>query len=63
MDDGSTDETTTLLQQFSCREFPRSICRLSRNFGKEIAMLVGFDYADGDAVIIMDADLQHPQVT
>src|SRR5699024_11744148 len=33
---------------------------LSRNFGKEIAMLAGFDYADGDAVIIMDADLQHP---
>jgi glycosyltransferase involved in cell wall biosynthesis len=33
---------------------------LSRNFGKENAMLAGFDYAKGDAVIIMDADLQHP---
>ena len=33
---------------------------LSRNFGKECAMLAGFDYAKGDAVVIMDADLQHP---
>ena len=33
---------------------------LSRNFGKESAMLAGFDYATGDCVIIMDADLQHP---
>ncbi|MBO4780396.1 MAG: glycosyltransferase family 2 protein, partial [Selenomonadaceae bacterium] len=33
---------------------------LSRNFGKESAMMAGIDYADGDAVIMMDADLQHP---
>jgi glycosyltransferase involved in cell wall biosynthesis len=33
---------------------------LSRNYGKEIAMMAGFDYADGDALIIMDADMQHP---
>lgn len=33
---------------------------LSRNFGKENAMLAGFDHASGDCVIILDADLQHP---
>ena len=33
---------------------------LSRNFGKEVAMLAGFDYATGDCLVIMDADLQHP---
>lgn len=33
---------------------------LSRNYGKEVAMLAGFDYAKGDAVIIMDSDMQHP---
>lgn len=33
---------------------------LSRNYGKEIAMLAGFDYASGDGVIVMDADMQHP---
>lgn len=33
---------------------------LSRNYGKEIAMMAGFDYAKGDALIIMDADMQHP---
>lgn len=37
-----------------------NIVNLSRNFGKENAMLAGMDYATGDAVIIMDADLQHP---
>ena len=60
VDDGSTDETTTLLQQFHAENSHVQYVELSRNFGKEIAMLAGFDYADGDAVIIMDADLQHP---
>ncbi|PJH64163.1 glycosyltransferase, partial [Salmonella enterica] len=32
----------------------------SRNFGKEIGMLAGFDYSDGDAVVVIDADLQQP---
>jgi len=33
---------------------------LSRNYGKEVAMLAGFDYVTGDCMVIMDADLQHP---
>ena len=60
VDDGSSDHTTTLLQKFHKENSSVKYVELSRNFGKEIAMLAGFDYADGDAVIIMDADLQHP---
>jgi len=60
VNDGSTDGTAELLEQYQ-NEDPRvEYIELSRNFGKEIAMLAGFDYAKGDAVIIMDADLQHP---
>jgi len=60
VDDGSSDDTTKLLQQFHIKNSHVEYIELSRNFGKEIAMLAGFDHADGDAVIIMDADLQHP---
>lgn len=60
VDDGSSDDTTKLLHQFQMENSHVKYIELSRNFGKEIAMLAGFDYADGDAVIIMDADLQHP---
>ena len=38
------------------------VVQLKRNFGHEIAMTAGMDYAKGDAVIFMDADLQHPPV-
>ena len=60
VDDGSTDGT--LLR---CHELQRSdpnvkIVRLFRNFGHETAMMAGMDCASGDAVIFMDADLQHP---
>ncbi len=60
VDDGSTDQTLACLQEMA-RKDPR-VCyvSLSRNFGKEKAMLAGFDYARGDAVVIMDADLQDP---
>ncbi|SFT73372.1 Glycosyltransferase involved in cell wall bisynthesis [Selenomonas sp. GACV-9] len=60
INDGSTDATLSCLQQLAAREKNVSYLSLSRNFGKEAAMLAGLDYADGDAVIIMDADLQHP---
>lgn len=60
VDDGSSDDTITLLEQFHTENSQVQYVELSRNFGKEIAMLAGFDYAYGDAVIIMDADLQHP---
>ncbi len=61
VDDGSTDRT--LQQMIHLRQNdPKhySYVELSRNYGKEVAMMAGFDYAKGDAVIIMDADMQHP---
>lgn len=60
INDGSSDATISIVK--SLREKDARVCYvdLSRNFGKENAMLAGFDYAKGDAVIIMDADLQHP---
>lgn len=60
IDDGSSDRTIQLLHQFHLENPQVKYIELSRNFGKEVAMLAGFDYADGEAVIIMDADLQHP---
>ena len=60
VNDGSKDTTLDVIKQLRSRD-PR-ICYidLSRNFGKENAMLAGFDYATGDCMVIMDADLQHP---
>lgn len=60
INDGSTDETLILLKKLAGLDKRVSYLSLSRNFGKEAAMMAGLDYADGDAVIIMDADLQHP---
>lgn len=60
IDDGSTDSTRELLREFRRRDPRVSYVSLSRNFGKENAMLAGFDYAGGDCCIVMDADLQHP---
>lgn len=63
VNDGSTDGTLDLLRRFR-REDPRvSVLNLSRNFGKENALLAGMDFATGDAVVIMDADMQHPVET
>ena len=60
IDDGSVDRTLPLLPNLAQQHEEVSYLSLSRNFGKEAAMMAGLDYADGDAVIIMDADLQHP---
>lgn len=60
IDDGSTDDTLSRLREMADREPSVNYLSLSRNFGKEAAMMAGLDYAEGDAVIIMDADLQHP---
>lgn len=58
VNDGSTDGTLKVLSGFVN---PRvSIIDLSRNFGKEIAMTAGLDHAQGDAVVVIDADLQDP---
>ncbi len=60
VNDGSKDDTLRIIKRL--REKDRRICYidLSRNFGKENAMLAGFDNVSGDCMVIMDADLQHP---
>jgi glycosyltransferase involved in cell wall biosynthesis len=58
VDDGSTDATPLLLTRWARRAGFRVI-QLSRNFGKEAALTAGLQAARGDAVVIMDADLQH----
>lgn len=60
VNDGSKDNTIDIIREL--RESDKRICyvNLSRNFGKENAMLAGFDYVTGDCMVIMDADLQHP---
>lgn len=60
VNDGSKDETLQVIQSLSAQDPSISYVDLSRNYGKETAMLAGFDYAQGDACVIMDADLQHP---
>lgn len=60
INDGSTDRTQEMLHEYHLEDDRMNYIELSRNFGKEKAMLAGFDYANGDAMIIMDADLQHP---
>ena len=60
VDDGSTDATWNVLRRCSETLTQLQAIRLSRNFGKEGAIAAGLDHATGDAVIIMDADLQHP---
>jgi glycosyltransferase involved in cell wall biosynthesis len=61
VDDGSTDGTLTHLRELSERHpLATRYVSFSRNFGKEAAMLAGLREATGDAVILMDADLQHP---
>lgn len=60
VDDGSTDGTLALMQQAHAEDNRIQYLELSRNFGKESALLAGLDYIQGDAVVIMDADLQHP---
>ena len=60
VNDGSRDNTMEVIKGLREKDGRISYVDLSRNFGKENAMLAGFDYAKGDAVVIMDADLQHP---
>jgi polyisoprenyl-phosphate glycosyltransferase len=60
VDDGSRDRTLAVMQTLHSRDKRVRFLSLSRNFGKESAMLAGLAYAGGDAVVIMDADLQHP---
>lgn len=60
VDDGSTDETLTELQKLHESDPKVKYLSLSRNFGHQNALKAGLDYASGDCVISLDADLQHP---
>ena len=60
VDDGSDDGTWPLLKDIAERDPRVCLLRLSRNFGKELALTAGLDHAEGDAVIVLDADGQDP---
>ena len=60
VNDGSHDKTLEVIKFLRSQDERINFVDLSRNFGKEVAMLAGFDYATGDCLVIMDADLQHP---
>ena len=60
VNDGSRDDTLSIIAQYAEKDARVSYINLSRNFGKEIAMIAGLDHATGDATVIIDADLQEP---
>ena len=60
VNDGSKDNTLEVLRELRQIYNRVNYIDLSRNYGKENAMLAGFDYVKGDCMVIMDADLQHP---
>jgi glycosyltransferase involved in cell wall biosynthesis len=60
VNDGSADGTLQALQRLRQQDNRVNYVDLSRNFGKEAAMLAGFDHVTGDCMVIIDADLQHP---
>lgn len=59
VDDGSTDNTLTLLQEIQSRDSSVIVLSLRRNFGQTAAFAAGFDYARGDVIVTMDGDLQN----
>ena len=60
VDDGSKDATYPLMVTLAGRDPRIKIVQLSRNFGHQVALSAGVELASGDAVVLMDADLQHP---
>ena len=60
VDDGSRDDTWSVMQSLQAADARVATLKLSRNFGKELALTAGIDHADADAVIVIDADLQDP---
>lgn len=60
VNDGSSDRTLDLMREIAQKDERVKYISFSRNFGKEAGMLAGFEHASGDAVIIMDGDLQNP---
>ncbi len=60
VNDGSKDNSLSILKEFVKISEKVRVVNFSRNFGHEAAMIAGVDHADGDAVVCLDADLQHP---
>ena len=60
INDGSTDKSFSIIAEQSKKDSRISYINLSRNFGKEIAMIAGIDHVKSDALVIIDADLQDP---
>jgi polyisoprenyl-phosphate glycosyltransferase len=60
IDDGSRDDTWAVIESLARQDARVGALRLSRNFGKELALTAGLDHADADAVVVIDADLQDP---
>lgn len=60
INDGSRDKTLDIIKSYAEKDVRIKYISLSRNFGKECAMLSGFDRASGDCMVIMDADMQDP---
>ncbi|MEP6710389.1 MAG: glycosyltransferase family 2 protein [Candidatus Saccharibacteria bacterium] len=60
VNDGSRDKTLEIIKGFAQKDTRVSFVNLSRNFGKEIAMIAGLDHVTGNATVIIDADLQDP---
>jgi polyisoprenyl-phosphate glycosyltransferase len=60
VDDGSEDQSLSLLERAAQDDFRLKVFAFSRNFGHQAAITAGLDFAEGDAVAVMDADLQDP---
>ena len=60
VNDGSTDKTKKILENISKKDKKIKIINFSRNFGHQAAITAGLKYTSGDAVVIMDADMQDP---
>jgi len=60
VNDGSTDSTLRDIVDWARQDARVKVINLSRNFGHQIALTAGLDYATGDAIVTIDADLQHP---
>jgi polyisoprenyl-phosphate glycosyltransferase len=60
VDDGSTDVSAKLVEDLRAQDARVKLVSLSRNFGHQVAITAGLDYSSGEAVVVMDADLQDP---
>lgn len=63
VDDGSRDNTLLLLNRLANQDPAVTVLSLARNFGHQIALTAGLDFAEADLIVTMDSDLQHPPET